>query len=119
MNLHLHLEQLSNPEPMREACNQQAAELHADFPNTTRVSVTVRRVGSEYEAHVCAKGKDVEVASRARSIDVLGSLTDAFDKTRRQLRKNHDKTIFVRRREAQRASHRALGPPGAEGTGQP
>ena len=106
MNLHLHLEQLSNPEPIREACAQQASELHADFPETTRVSVTVRRVGPEYETHVCANGKDVEVASRARDTEILGSVTDAFDKTRRQLRKNHDKTIFVRRREAQRSSHR-------------
>jgi ribosome-associated translation inhibitor RaiA len=118
MNLHLHLEQLSNPEPIREACNQQATELHADFPNTTRVTVTVHRVGSEYQAHVCANGKDVEVASRARSTDVLGSVADAFDKTRRQLRKNHDKHIFVRRREAQRSSRRSPGARGSQGAGQ-
>jgi ribosome-associated translation inhibitor RaiA len=63
-------------------------------------------VGPEHETHVHINGKDLDVASRAKAIDLLGSVNDAFEKARRQLRKRHDKQIFSRRREPHRTSSR-------------
>jgi ribosome-associated translation inhibitor RaiA len=110
MKLHVHLEDVanasSNPEAIRGACEGRAAEIEDEFPETTRVDVTVHRVGPEHETHVHINGKDLEVASRARNVDVLGSVTDAFEKARRQLRKRRDKQIFRGRRDTQRTPSR-------------
>ncbi len=104
MNLQLHLEDLENPDPIRDTCGTWATELESEFPETGRLEVTIRVVGSEHETHVHVTGKDLEIASRARGQDVMASLHDAFEKARRQLRKHHDKQIFGRRRNSHRPS---------------
>ena len=104
MNLHLHVDDLENPEEIRDACSRRATELQDEFPETTRLEATLQRVGVEYEMHVRAHGKDLEVASRGRAADALGSVNEAFEKTRRQLRKHHDKLIFGPRRGSPRSN---------------
>ncbi len=104
MNLHLHADDLENPDAIRDACSERAAELRDEFPETTRLEVTLQRVGVKYEVHVRVNGKDLEVAARGRAADALGSVTEAFDKTRRQLRKHHDKMVFGPRRGPQRSN---------------
>ena len=104
MNLQLHLEDLENPDPIRDTCGTWATDLGSEFPETGRLEVTIRVVGSDHETHVHVTGKDLEIASRARDKDVMASLQEAFEKTRRQLRKHHDKQIFVRRRNSPRPS---------------
>jgi ribosomal subunit interface protein len=106
MNLEIRLDEIARPEPVRRACGERAEELHAEFPQTTRIEVKVQREGLEHETHIHVTGKDLEVAARARNNDPLTSVGDAFEKTRRQLRKHHDKQVLGRRRGAQRAPSR-------------
>jgi ribosomal subunit interface protein len=102
MNVQLHLEDLEHPDPIRDTCGQWATDLESEFPQTTRLEISVRSVGSSHETHVHVTGKDLEVAAHARENDVMASLHDAFEKARRQLRKHHDKQIFGRRRNSNR-----------------
>ena len=103
MNLQLHLEELSNPDPIRDTCGQWARDLESEFPHMSRLEITIRRVRADHETHVHATGKDLEVAARACDIDAKVSLHEAFEKARRQLRKHHDKQIFARRHGSNRA----------------
>ena len=106
LNLHLQLNDVENPDRLRADCTGRAEELHAEFPETARVEVTVRRVGPEHETHVHVTGKDLHLASRARNSEPVASVNNAFEKVRRQLRKHHDKQIFGRRRDAHRGPSR-------------
>jgi ribosome-associated translation inhibitor RaiA len=104
MSLLLQLEELPDAERVRSLCEERATQLRAEFPETTRVEVKVQRAGPEHETHIHVTGRELEVASRARGTDPLGSVHDAFEKARRQLRKHHDKRIYARRRDAHRGS---------------
>jgi ribosome-associated translation inhibitor RaiA len=106
MNLEIHLDEVPHAEPVRRACGERAEELHAEFPQTTRIEVKLQRAGSDHETHIHVTGKDLEVAARARSNDALTSVGDAFEKTRRQLRKHHDKQVLGRRRGTPRVPSR-------------
>ena len=102
MTLEIRLDDVPLAEPLRRTCGERAEELAAEFPQTTRIEVKLQRAGSKHETSIHVTGKDVEIAARARSNDPRTSVEDAFEKTRRQLRKHHDKQVFGRRRGGQR-----------------
>lgn len=81
-------------------CEGLAQGLRDEFPETSRVEVTVGHDRGEYEAHVHVTGKDVDMASSGTSREsVLLAARDAFHKAHAQLRKHHDKAIFKHRRD--------------------
>jgi ribosome-associated translation inhibitor RaiA len=78
--------------------------LRDEFPETSKFEVTLRHNGDTHETHVHVTGKDLEVASSGHALTLEASVTEALEKTRRQLRKHRDKLIFGRRRDAQKRS---------------
>jgi ribosome-associated translation inhibitor RaiA len=85
-------------------CEGLAQTLRDEFPETTRVEVTVGHERDEYEAHVHVTGRDIDMAARSKSRDsLLVAAREAFTKAHAQLRKHHDKQIFKPRREGHKS----------------
>ncbi len=89
---------------LHEECERQADTLQSTFPEVKKTEVSIVRTSDGYEAQVHVSGKDVNAAAHATRPSMRGAATTAFSKVTRQLRKHHDKLIFARRREAQRAA---------------
>jgi ribosome-associated translation inhibitor RaiA len=85
-------------------CRELAQGLQVDFPEAHKFEVCVSRSGTEHEAHVHVVGKDLKVAASAHRRALHEAVGEALTRAERQLRKRHDKQIFVRRREAQRTA---------------
>ena len=98
---------IEHDEPVRETIAQRSQELSAEFPELTRVEVTLLEDGGAgYSAHGHATGKGEDVGAQASAKQLLPAAEALLDKLERQLRKHHDKRIFSQRREAQRDSMR-------------
>jgi ribosomal subunit interface protein len=102
VSFRIHYRDLPHADDLRSDCERWAEELRAEFPETSKVEVTVARDGVFHSAQVHVTGKELELAASAENHDLHASAAEAFDKARRQLRKRHDKQIFVHRREAQK-----------------
>ncbi|MFI5315862.1 MAG: HPF/RaiA family ribosome-associated protein [Myxococcota bacterium] len=88
---------------LQSECEGLAQGLRDEFPETTRVEVTVGHDRDEYEAHVHVTGKDIDLAARARTRESLVvAAREAFQRAHAQLRKHHDKAIFKHRRDGHR-----------------
>jgi ribosome-associated translation inhibitor RaiA len=79
-------------------CESICNQLQADFPETTKFEVSLSRERERYAAHVHVKGKHMSLTSRANHRSLGEAAHGAFAKTERQLRRQHDKRIFGRRR---------------------
>jgi ribosome-associated translation inhibitor RaiA len=100
MPFHIHFRDTPHSDKLRSECEGWAAGLRSEFPETTRMEVTVSHDGDVHELHVHVTGKHVDFASSAKSRDsVFAAARDAFDKVHAQLRKHHDKQIFQKRRD--------------------
>lgn len=87
-------------EVIQGECEALAQGLRGEFPETSRVEVTLGHERDEYEAHVHVTGKDIDLAARAKSRESLVvAAREAFHRAHAQLRKHHDKTIFKSRRD--------------------
>ena len=94
--------ELDADEPIREAIEKRSAQLAEEFPEITRIEVTLSEDGAGYTAHGHVTGKGSDVGAQAEASD-LGVASDRLlDKLERQLRKHHDKRIFTQRRSARR-----------------
>ncbi len=81
-------------------CESLAQGLRAEFPETSRVEVTLGHDREEFEAHVHVTGKDIDLAARAKTRESLViAAREAFHRAHAQLRKHHDKLIFKSRRD--------------------
>jgi ribosome-associated translation inhibitor RaiA len=81
-------------------CEALAQGVRDEFPETSRVEVTVGHDRGEYEAHVHVTGKDIDLAASAKSRDsIVNAAREAFHKAHAQLRKHHDKAVFKHRRD--------------------
>ncbi len=90
----------AHSEVIHGECESLAQTLRDEFPQTSRVEVTVGHDRDEYEAHVHVTGKDIDLAAKAKSREsLLVAARDAFHRAESQLRKHHDKAIFNRRRD--------------------
>jgi ribosomal subunit interface protein len=99
----LNLKESSSNDALREHVEQRIAELGNEFPEVTRIEITLSEDGASYTAHGRVTGKNTEVAPHATGAPEPRPALDALlDKIERQLRRAHDKRIFAQRREAQR-----------------
>jgi diphthamide synthase subunit DPH2 len=91
-------------EVVQSECEGLAQGLREEFPETTRVEVTLGHDRGEYEAHVHVTGRDIDLAGSSKSRDSLVvAARDAFHRAHAQLRKHHDKAIFKPRRDGHKA----------------
>lgn len=89
---------------IHDECESLAQSVRDEFPETSRVEVTVGHDRGEYEAHVHVTGKDIDLAASAKSRDsIVVAARDAFHKAHAQLRKHHDKVVFKPRRDGHKA----------------
>ncbi len=100
MPFHIHFRDTKHSDHLRSECEGRADALRSEFPETTRVEVTVSHDGDAHDVHVHVTGKHVDFASGAKNREsVYAAARDAFDKLQAQLRKHHDKQIFQHRRD--------------------
>ncbi len=102
MPFHIHFRDTPHSEILRGECEGWADSLRGDFPETSRVEVTVSHDRHSHEVHVHVTGKHIDLASSAKHPEtVLAAAREAFDKVHAQLRKHHDKVVFAHRRDKQ------------------
>jgi ribosome-associated translation inhibitor RaiA len=96
---------VEHSDAVHSECESLAGELRDEFPETTRVEVTLAHERDEYEAHVHVTGKEIDLAGRAKHRDSPSlAAREAFARAHAQLRKHHDKTIFKHRRDGHEKS---------------
>ena len=87
-------------EAVQGECEGLAQALRDEFPETTRVEVTVGHERDEYDAHVHVTGRNIDMAARAKNREsMVVAAREAFAKAHGQLRKHHEKLIFNARRD--------------------
>ena len=105
MSFRIQFQEVPHSDAIKSECEDLAGTLEAEFPEARKFEVTIsQNRRDEYKTHLHVVGKDVSVNSTAESRELRETLTEAFDKAHRQLRKHHDKVIFGRRREGQKGS---------------
>jgi ribosome-associated translation inhibitor RaiA len=95
---------LETDEELRETIETRAHALAAEFPETTRVEVTLAAEGAGHVSHVGVHGRSTQIDVHASAIEKELAVDRALEKLARALRREHDKRIFARRREAQKAN---------------
>jgi len=98
MTVRLHFHDVPSSEFVRTECEQFAADVQQEFPETSKFEISMTHSGDEKELHLHISGRDLEVVAKAHGRDLRETLHDAFDRMRKQLRKHHDKQIFSHRR---------------------
>ena len=103
MPFRMNFRDTPHSEVIQDECQALAQGVHDEFPETSRVEVTVGHGRDEYEAHVHVTGKAIDLAASAKSRDsLMVAARDAFAKAHSQLRKHHDKAIFKQRRDGKK-----------------
>jgi len=99
MAFKLNFRDMPHSDALQRECEDLAEGVRSEFPETTRVEVTLTHEREEYEAHVHVAGKDINLAGRAKSRESLAlAAREAFQHAHAQLRKHRDKAIFKQRR---------------------
>ena len=90
-------------EGVRSLIDRRCEQLADEFREVARFEINVEEDGSGFVVHGHATGKNTNVATHVTATDVLPATDQVLDKIERQLRRLHDKRIFGRRRDAQKA----------------
>lgn len=98
-------------EKVRELVEARCARLAAEFPETTKLEITLEPDGPGFQAHGHVTGRDTEVATHAAGHQMGEAADKLLDKLARALRRTHDKRIFKDRRAAQKADLKRKGGP--------
>jgi len=93
---------MDSDERVQEVIDKRCEQLSEEFPELSRVEITLEETGNSYTVHGHVTGKNRDVGAQADASELLPATDRVLDKLERQLRKLHDKRIFAQRREAQR-----------------
>jgi ribosomal subunit interface protein len=91
-------------ELVREEIERKVRQIAEEFPETTRFEINLEPDGAAFRIHAHVNGKNTEVATHGDGPDVRTATDQLFHRVKHQLRRVHDKRIFVQRREAQRSN---------------
>ena len=97
---------LRTDEKLREALAERCQALTREFPEVTRLELTLAADGDGHSAHAHATGKDTEAATHATAEEVRAAADEVLDKLEAMLRRSHDKKIFSHRRVAKQSHPR-------------
>jgi ribosome-associated translation inhibitor RaiA len=89
-------------EELRETLDKRCSTLAEEFPEADRFEITLSPDGAGHGTHARVSGRNVQIDTHASAIEMGLSAERAIEKVARQLRREHDKRIFARRREAQK-----------------
>ncbi len=81
-------------------------QLTHDFPEAAHYELSLSAQATDVAALVQARGRRIDLAAHAVTQDARAAGELALDKLQRELRREHDKRIFSRRREARRDQER-------------
>jgi ribosome-associated translation inhibitor RaiA len=93
---------LEADETLREDIEERCRTLAREFPEITRLDITLSEEGAGFAASGHVTGKATEVAGHASAPEPALAAEKLLDTLRQRLRRTHDKRIFTRRREAQK-----------------
>ncbi len=93
-------------EEARDALHLACGRLGEEFPEITRIEVAVSADGAGHAAHGHVTGRETDVAAQAQAMEPRQAAQRLIEALERQLRKSHEKRIFVARREAQLENRR-------------
>jgi ribosomal subunit interface protein len=96
----IHFKDLKQNDTLNETLENRCHHLAEEFPETTRYEITISLDKNEFLAHAHVRGKSTAMAASATAPDQRQASEAALDKLERELRKDHDKRIFLARREA-------------------
>ena len=99
----IHFREVEQDEPLRESIEKKAEGLGNEFPEVSKIEISIAPNGVGFIANGHVTGKGTDIATHAKASEFAPAVDSVFDKVERQLRKIHDKRIFAQRREAQRA----------------
>ena len=103
MPFRMNFRDTPHSETVQGECEGLAQSLRDEFPETTRVEVTVCHERDEFDAHVHVTGRDIDLAARAKNREsMVVAAREAFAKAHAQLRKHHEKVIFKARRNGKK-----------------
>jgi ribosome-associated translation inhibitor RaiA len=100
----IRFKDVENDDEIRDTLEKRCHHLAQEFPETRRYELTLTPMTLEVSAQGHVTGKDIDAAAHATSNDLRQAGERVIDKLERELRRLHDKKIFSRRREAQRAT---------------
>jgi ribosome-associated translation inhibitor RaiA len=89
-------------EALRDRVEDRCRTLGDEFPELTHLEVTLAPDGGGTSASGHVSGKSTQLATHADAPEPIQAADQVLATLRHQLRKAHDKKIFVRRREAQK-----------------
>jgi ribosomal subunit interface protein len=98
----VHFRDVEIDETLRESVHRRCDHLADEFHEVSRFELTIAENGAGFSVHGHATGKHTNVATHAEAEAARAASDQVLDKIERQLRRDHDKRIFSRRREARR-----------------
>jgi len=99
----IHFREVEQDEPLREFIEKKGEHLGNEFHEVSKIEISLAPNGAGFIANGHVTGKGIDIATHAEASELSPAVDSVFDKVGRQLRKIHDKRIFAKRREAQRA----------------
>ncbi|MEM7411975.1 MAG: HPF/RaiA family ribosome-associated protein [Myxococcota bacterium] len=98
----VHFKDLEVDEEIRAAIERRCDVLSGEFREVERIELTLFEQGTGFEAHGHVLGKNTNVATQAHAEAARPASDQVLNRIERQLRKEHDKRIFSRRRGARK-----------------
>ncbi|MCG8589900.1 MAG: HPF/RaiA family ribosome-associated protein [Proteobacteria bacterium] len=99
----IRFKDLHNDPTVREHLEKRCARLASRVNDLTRLELTLTPNAGEFAASGQAAARGISVAAHAAAEDIHLVGERVLDKLERELRREHDKRIYGRRRTAQKA----------------
>ena len=96
----LHFKEMEVPDALRRRLEERCQSMVEEFPELTHLEVSLGPDGLGHEASAHATGKQTDAASHASGDEPLHAADQVLNKLAHHLRREHDKRIFGRRRDA-------------------
>ena len=93
---------LEPDEEVREQVATRLGALAAEFPEPTRIEVTLTPDGTGFSAHAHVTGRGTDLATAAKGAKLGLAADRLLDKLAQQLRRAHEKRVFAGRRGAKK-----------------
>lgn len=102
-NVLIHWKGLPSEEDVHDHLADRCRHIASEFPETDRYELRIEPNRREVQCHGHVNGKRTQVAAHTESLPTARQAADSvLDKLERELRREHDKRIFARRRRAQK-----------------
>jgi ribosome-associated translation inhibitor RaiA len=98
----IRFKDIEHDEDVHDHLERRLRRITETFPEATHCELSLVADAIEVSAHAHASGKRFDLAARAATQDTRAAGELAIGRLERELRREHDKRIFARRRTAQR-----------------